>query len=219
MNYPSEFPDTWEEFTWPAWVPKEVSARISRFWSPTNGRTINDWVDNARKEGFEPFSGVCEGHVTSAKDEELFKGHHVHAWNNMCRIVPLMLGETIYKVSSYDGAFRLLEPTPAMLALNSADYSIAEWKAEARRRDGDNARDWAFTCPICAQEQCGADFEVAGRDGQLACTMCLGRYVDREKDCDYASGGLINANPVTVKMDDGRIVHVFDFAEGVLCES
>ncbi len=73
-----------------------------------------------------------------------------------------------------------------------------------------------FRCPVCGTVQTKEDFvpffdkeiELLGVFG----LSCIGRWSE-EKGCDYAGGGLFKLNPVSVVLENGRIVDVFEFAE------
>jgi len=103
-------------------------------------------------------------------------------------------------------------------------YTLAEWHAEAERRFGASYQDWKFVCPACGHVQKVIDFRPykdAGANPNSAYQECIGRYegVPRSATkesgkgpCDYAGYGLIDLCPVTVVMEDGREIKVFDFA-------
>lgn len=108
------------------------------------------------------------------------------------------------------------------------EYSLEDWKLEAIRRFGENLKNWTFVCPSCGNIQSMGDFEelvnnkIDDVDPNMAYYNCIGRHDTRIeivgkmcgkiKPCNYTSGGLVNINPVAVKIPDGRIIYVFDFA-------
>lgn len=104
-------------------------------------------------------------------------------------------------------------------------YTVEEWRAEAVRRFGEHARNWAFICPACGHIQTAGEVKEAGYDPQLAYKECFGKGTrpDRElarkqrkkpgekADCNWKSYGLFSG-PVIVVSEDGTEVPVFDFA-------
>jgi hypothetical protein len=97
-----------------------------------------------------------------------------------------------------------------------------EWVKEARRRFGDDPMKWAFVCPSCGYVATLKDWHDAGASEKQAAFSCIGRYSGSKKHvfdktggpCNYAGGGLIGLNPVTVQFDNGKSCRVFAFAEG-----
>lgn len=99
-----------------------------------------------------------------------------------------------------------------------------EWEAEAKRRFGDNVMNWAFKCPSCHHVAKVRDWQEAGAPEAAVAFSCVGRWMDADDNrtfsrvggpCQYAGGGLIGLNPVTVKRD-GKDHCVFEFAEKIL---
>lgn len=107
--------------------------------------------------------------------------------------------------------------------------TLAEWLAEAKRRFGDDPKDWKFRCPMCGHIQTLVDFQQIGADPQLAYQECIGRYLpDRASDlgttpsptgktspCDYAAYGLFRAieGYFVLPAPDGEPVPTLPFAE------
>ena len=97
--------------------------------------------------------------------------------------------------------------------------SLDSWRAEAVRRFGDDEMKWRFVCPSCQSVMSVEDYKSAKAPQGAVAFSCVGRWsgaakaaFDRRGDgpCDYAGGGLIGLNPVTI---EGRDTRVFDFAE------
>jgi hypothetical protein len=99
--------------------------------------------------------------------------------------------------------------------------SYADWLAEAERRFGKNSMKWKFICPACGFVASTEDYKRAGAKPENVGFSCIGRWTGHiETDmgtkpgpCNYAGGGLIGLNPITVVMPDGKEHDVFDFAE------
>lgn len=101
----------------------------------------------------------------------------------------------------------------------------ADWKAEAVRRFGSDPMGWKFVCPSCGHVARVKDWQDAGAPEGAVAFSCIGRYTgDAEAadartfkngggPCNYAGGGLIELNPMTVVFDDGDTRQVFAFAE------
>lgn len=102
-------------------------------------------------------------------------------------------------------------------------YTSAEWATEGARRFGDDTERWAFRCFMCGNEmsiaRAKAEFSQLRGSGWRPESECIGRYIDvpaarmprSDKPCDWCAYGLIGG-PVTVTMENGKTVHVFDFA-------
>ena len=96
-----------------------------------------------------------------------------------------------------------------------ATMTLEEWKAEARRRFGDNPLDWKFTCPVCKYVQSVRECRDAGHPEGSIGFSCIGRslpecrraFEEKGKGpCNYAGGGLFRLNPILV---DGNQVFAF----------
>jgi hypothetical protein len=102
----------------------------------------------------------------------------------------------------------------------SARYTLEEWQAEARRRFGEDPRNWKFICPSCKHVASALDWKNLGApEGEIAFS-CIGRRLANAKHmgdppgpCNYAGGGLFRLNPVTVVDPEGREHGLFAFAE------
>lgn len=115
-------------------------------------------------------------------------------------------------------------PTPISDKFNNKTIMTeAEWLAKGVELFGEDKMTWKFRCPICGYVACGYDYKALkdnGANGGHVGYSCIGRFVrnlpKREANgpgpCDYAGGGLIQLNPVTVIYKDGRQVDVFEFA-------
>ncbi len=92
-----------------------------------------------------------------------------------------------------------------------------EWRAEGTRRFGPDEMNWKFVCPACGHVAAVSDWKAAGAPVTAVAYSCVGRWLPKRQDafdgkggpCNYAGGGLIGLNPITV--DDKH--HVFEFAE------
>jgi len=96
--------------------------------------------------------------------------------------------------------------------------TLEEWRAEAVQRFGEDVDDWAFICPVCRRVQCTREYRDAGAPPEAVAFSCIGRWMkagpfagDNSNGCNYAGGGLIRLNPVTVVSDEGAQM-AFDFA-------
>ncbi len=93
--------------------------------------------------------------------------------------------------------------------------TIEEWRAEAERRFGPDELDWKFICPSCGHIASTEDYKAAGAPSTAVAFSCVGRWLPKCSDafshkpgpCNYAGGGLIGLNPISI--GDGRY---FDFA-------
>lgn len=95
-----------------------------------------------------------------------------------------------------------------------------EWRAEAESKFGPDELNWKWECPSCGHVCSTQDYKDAGaRSGHVGFS-CIGRFKGGrdafgKKDggpCNYAGGGLICINPVTVIDVAGNEHHVFAFA-------
>ena len=97
----------------------------------------------------------------------------------------------------------------------------AEWEETGRRLYGDNRLLWKFRCPSCGNVQCAEDFRQYKVEAANTYSNCIGRFDGIHGDtpmgtipgpCNYASGGLLNINPVCVEID-GKQYFLFAFAD------
>lgn len=91
--------DTWGQFAWPEWVPRDLRGRIESFWSvEIYGRSPKRWADSfvakrtTTHNGMPSFGsriGIDEKHcVCLASDPAAVKfGRIVPCWNNVAAIV------------------------------------------------------------------------------------------------------------------------------------
>jgi hypothetical protein len=105
-------------------------------------------------------------------------------------------------------------PTPAAMTRD-------QWEAEAVRRFGLNRSRWRFVCPCCRHVASVRDWLEAGAPEGAVAFSCVGRWLPEPRDafdgsgpgpCNYAGGGLIGLNPVSV-WHDNEMHHLFAFAE------
>ena len=105
--------------------------------------------------------------------------------------------------------------------------SIEEWKAEGKRRFGDDLKAWKYVCPMCGHVASVQDFINAGvsEDDALngACQECLGRHTGKgapkkgdSSGCNWAAYGffgIYNGKGCIVITVEGKGAELFDFAE------
>lgn len=92
---------------------------------------------------------------------------------------------------------------------------------EAIGKFGEDQMKWAFVCPSCDYVATVQNWKDAGaREGEVGFS-CVGRHLNAGDEhtfnhdggpCNYAGGGLIGLNPVTVVFLDGKKVNIFEFA-------
>lgn len=100
---------------------------------------------------------------------------------------------------------------PIPNAENIMDYDL--WIAELKERFGNDAKKWAFKCPMCGNVQTAQDFinnKVEEPENKVYFS-CIGRYV-KGKGCDWTLGGLLQIHKMAV-MKDAIIFPVFEMAE------
>jgi len=102
-----------------------------------------------------------------------------------------------------------------------------EWIGEAQILFGTDPAQWAFRCPVCKHVATVQDYKNAGAPEGAVGFSCIGRWMDKPENafdvpagetaqkgpCNYAGGGLIRLNPVTVAFPDGGKRQVFEFAK------
>lgn len=97
--------------------------------------------------------------------------------------------------------------------------SISEWQKMGERLFfTKNTMDWLFECPSCGFIASGHDWKAVGApEGQVAFS-CVGRHIPGSKNmlekpgpCNYAGGGLIGLNPVSVTIAPGNVIRIFQF--------
>lgn len=103
---------TWDNFSFPDWVPEQLKQQIIIFWS-CFGRNYKDWVANAKRyEGYGKlgdsvrFHGLGDSNVT---------GRLIHCYNNMAALVG----------DQYHGGYII---TPYSRPLTRADLEIIKYK-------------------------------------------------------------------------------------------
>lgn len=98
--------------------------------------------------------------------------------------------------------------------------TLEEWRAEGARLFGPDEMAWRFICPACDFVASRKDWANAGAPDDAVAFSCIGRWVDGSRyafeygpgPCDYAGGGRLRLNPVTVVSGDVTL-DVFDFAD------
>jgi hypothetical protein len=109
-------------------------------------------------------------------------------------------------------------------------YTLKEWKAEGKRRFGDDIMNWKFVCPACGRVNTGREFEEVGAEPNDMYQTCIGRHNGKgtnrpitpkkgvpapEHGCNWAAFGLLgtlNGGDIVVS-DNGKEVPIFSFAE------
>lgn len=87
-----------------------------------------------------------------------------------------------------------------------------EWHEEGVRRFGPDEMTWKFVCPACGHIATPADWKKVGASESHVAFSCVGRFMDKSRDafakgsgpCNYAGGGLIGLNPVSLEGRKGR---------------
>ena len=94
--------------------------------------------------------------------------------------------------------------------------TIENFRKEAIKRFGDDAREWEFICPNCKTKQRFLDFVDAGVPEDTISGFvgfsCIGR-IDENKGCDWTLGGLIQIHELEIIVEDGSHHPHFDLAE------
>lgn len=103
--------------------------------------------------------------------------------------------------------------------MTTRTISHADWLAEAIQRFGKDPLNWAFVCPACGHVATLRDWHNAGAGEGGWAFSCVGRYLknptrmfQKPGPCDYAGGGLIRLNPVTITFPDNATRETFEFA-------
>ena len=106
---PKRQPKTWEDFTWPDWVPAQQRQHIEAFWGTDHGRSPASWAEDHHCQrcpetgsvvGVKEVSPSGWGSVCFPWDPEAeFTGRFLHCWNNVGRVIKGD-GETHYVSSS-----------------------------------------------------------------------------------------------------------------------
>ncbi len=110
--------------------------------------------------------------------------------------------------------------TQSQVETSRRTMTNAEWNAEGERRFGKDRLLWRFVCPSCGHVASVDDWRKAAAPEGAVAFSCVGRYTgataqmcERPGPCNYAGGGLIGLNPVTVADMDGKEHDLFAFAE------
>lgn len=104
--------------------------------------------------------------------------------------------------------------------------SVEAWKAEGRKRFGEDFFKWRFKCPMCGHVAAVEDFrQYADQGAEPDCSYveCIGRYTgapgpEKVKDasgCNWAAYGLfgIPKGGTYVFTGENEGKHIFDFAD------
>lgn len=103
-----------------------------------------------------------------------------------------------------------------------AEMTIQEYYAEAEKRFGPDANDWKFKCPSCGYIASVKEYRAAGATSGAIGFSCIGRWKDgdakktfggKDGPCNYAGGGLIGLNPVSIIKPDGTKEYFFELAK------
>ena len=115
------------------------------------------------------------------------------------------------------------KPKPEVDPLDTPHREITHeaWMAEAKAKFGEDVMTWRFVCPSCYHIQSVQDYKNAGAPQSAVAFSCVGRWIkgsqeaflrNKKGPCNYAGGGLIHLNPVTVIMPDKGKQEYFEFA-------
>ena|SRR3990167_5076025 len=97
-------------------------------------------------------------------------------------------------------------------------YTEKEWREKGTTLFGEDKKKWKFQCPACGNVRTAEDFRPfkdQGADASSVISNCLGRFTGGKNGpdkCDWAAYGLF-AGPSFVKIEDGKEIPVFNFAE------
>lgn len=96
--------------------------------------------------------------------------------------------------------------------MDKITYTPEEWRAEGKRRFGENFEHWKFKCPSCGNVASGQEFKDAGAEPSDMYQNCIGRFNSKTKGCDWAAYGFLDICKAHIKHED-KLVPVFEFAE------
>lgn len=97
-----------------------------------------------------------------------------------------------------------------------------EWLEEAKKRFGEDWKQWKFVCPVCKTVQTAQDLIDRGVEEQKVQSYlafsCIGRFGDKDKGCDWTLGGLLKIHTLEViipsdKDEPAYNRPVFEFSE------
>jgi hypothetical protein len=101
--------------------------------------------------------------------------------------------------------------------------TLEEWETRGAELFGPDKMLWRFVCPSCGHIQAPEDFRPYKDKAEpsTAYFSCIGRFdghmrteiCSGESPCNYAGGGFIPLNPLTVVVD-GKERKIFAFDEG-----
>lgn len=111
----------------------------------------------------------------------------------------------------------------------------AEFTSEAKRKFGDNVREWKFVCPMCGtvqsvQQLLDAVLAAGGKKDDVHGYIgfsCIGRFTGQgdagisaknrgekwDKGCNWTLGGLFRCHNLEVVMEDGHKRPTFELAQ------
>lgn len=76
---------TWDEFSWPEWIPEDLRSSIKEFWSWHGGP--QEWLGDAKRQGAPVIGSRVELVRLCGREGEREAGRFVHCWNNIGRVV------------------------------------------------------------------------------------------------------------------------------------
>jgi hypothetical protein len=110
--------------------------------------------------------------------------------------------------------------------MDTQEYTLSEWRAEATRRGNGSMLDCPMRCPLCKNVATPRMFKEAGGDPERAAQECIGRLVGAQgglhvrkkpmpQPCDWAAFGLFGSlnEGHFVVTEDGKRINVFSFAD------
>ena len=92
--------------------------------------------------------------------------------------------------------------------------SVAQWRAEAVRRFGEQTENWAFVCPSCGKAATIGDMVRAGGTANDAPQECISLYRCDTGDCGCCAyrGPGTHGKGAFIGRDGEELIEVFDFA-------
>ncbi len=79
-----ECPESWDEFIWPDWVPRELIESILNFWSADQGRGPRAYLNSWKQQGAPPAGLKMKGRDIG---DEWNTGRYWFCWNNCGRLI------------------------------------------------------------------------------------------------------------------------------------
>jgi len=95
--------------------------------------------------------------------------------------------------------------------------NVEDFKQEAIKRFGEDAKYWKFVCPKCGTIQSAMDFREhtdvkLGDISQYIGFSCIGRFTDK-MGCDWTLGGLFKIHKIEIIAEDGSHHPRFELAK------